>query len=1161
MAINPDIRDQAYQFFIEEAPELLQVLESGLLTLSQDHSTAKIHSLMRAAHTLKGGSASVGLEAIALLAHRLETILRSFYSDEITIDTDLENQLLQAYDCIQLPLTEQISTGSFDPVHALAIADPIFTQIEARCGEALLETEAYMPSSSELGINMVASIFEVDVAQGLESLSHAIAEAEINQEMDKVAESLQSQLDIFAGFAELFNLSDFAKMIQMVRQAWEAHSDRVLEIAKLALLDFERYRQSMISNQPNQPVQPCQALLDLIHSSNTSLTDLKPLEINNLLTETIETVDAKHNVSESIDDSMAVDLESIEINSGETNFDLILERINEISNQSINIDENQEQETTQNIDVSLLESLFGSQDTLEFIDNEDIPEFSEEFLEDPEELLEEIDYFDFIVESESLSNSLDDRSQNPPPLNSEPEPEIVEAAIDNLGEDPVENAIAAANPLNPFNPFLTADLSTGSSLVPANSYRDDALSLPDAQTIVPMRSRAEAEAQTEPDAPIAPPLTVRVDSDRLERMNRLIGELSINHNSLFLQSDQLQGTLRELLNRFSRFQSLANQLRQFSDQSIVASERYRLRSDVPGTPTPLPPNMLGAPSSTDFSSTTVEFDSLEIDSYGLLHAQLQSIIEEVVQLEEAVDDVALYVRQSTQMLNQQRPTLTYLQDEITWARMVPIGEVLNRFPRMLRDLSATYGKPVELKLVGTEVLVDKAILEKLYNPLLHLIRNAFDHGIELPSVRQQQGKPEQGTIEIRTYHRGNQTIIEISDDGQGLNLDRIRGRIFELGWLTPDQLAVTPPAHLFDFIFEPGFSTARQVSKLSGRGVGLDVVRSQLKAVKGTVTVETTPGRGTTFTLRLPLMLTITKLVICAVSSATLALSVEHIAEILTPRPEQTRQYGNQRFLFWQQQIIPVYRLVDLLDYRCPLPETASSKALVSVSSPRDWAAPMLVFHKDQQIFALEVDQVITEQELVIKPFSTTIAAPSYTYGCTILADGSLVPVIDAMALLATVLQPVTDSPSNSPASSSPRLAAALPTSAIPIKTAQSPTVLVVDDAATLRRSLAISLERVGFRVVQARDGQEAIDQLEQRSSIQLVICDLEMPNMNGFEFLNYRRQNPQIAKIPVAILTSRSNEKHRWLATHLGATAYFTKPYLEQEFLNAITDLIHASY
>jgi chemotaxis family two-component system sensor histidine kinase/response regulator PixL len=624
----------------------------------------------------------------------------------------------------------------------------------------------------------------------------------------------------------------------------------------------------------------------------------------------------------------------------------------------------------------------------------------------------------------------------------------------------------------------------------------------------------------------------------------------------------LQGTLRELLNRFSRFQSLANQLQQFSDQTIVASERQRLRSDSSPNevrPAPFSPNTLKTPSPSDFSSTTVEFDSLEIDSYGLLHAQLQSILEEVVQLEEAVDDVALYVRQSTQMLNQQRPTLTYLQDEITWARMVPIGEVLNRFPRMLRDLSATYGKPVELKLVGTDVLVDRAILEKLYDPLLHLIRNAFDHGIEPPATRQHQGKLEQGTIEIRTYHRGNQTIIEVRDDGQGLNLDRIRSRIYELGWLTPDQLAVTSPTQLFDFIFEPGFSTARRVSKLSGRGVGLDVVRSQLKAVKGTVSVETAPGRGTTFTLRLPLMLTITKLVICAASSATLALSVEHIEEILTPKSDQTREYGNQRFLFWQQQIIPVYRLTDLLDYRCPLPETVASKALLSVASPRNWAAPMLVFRKDQQVFALEVDQVITEQELVIKPFSTTIASPSYTYGCTILADGSLVPVIDAIALLATVVSPATSPTTESEVPPSPRLSAALPMAATPLKTVQSPTILVVDDAATLRRSLAISLERAGFRVVQARDGQEAIDQLQQRSSIRLVICDLEMPNMNGFEFLNYRRQNSQLAEIPVAILTSRSNEKHRWLATQLGATAYFTKPYLEQDFLDAIADLVHS--
>jgi two-component system, chemotaxis family, sensor histidine kinase and response regulator PixL len=1132
MAINPDIRDQAYQFFIEEAPELLQVLEAGLMTLGQDHSTGQIHNLMRAAHTLKGGSASVGLEAVATLAHRLETILRALYSDELTIDTDLENQLLQAYDCLRLPLTEQIATGSFDADHALAIAEPIFTQLETRCGAALTATEAYIPSSTDLGINMITSIFEVDVTQGLEHLSEVVTRAHV----EETAEALQGQLNVFAGFAELFNLSDFAELVRTAQGALDRHPTRAVEIARLALVDFQEYSQAIVHQSHTRPMTPSRMLIDLSNITEIDAIFQQP-ETNGAPSPTT-----------------FIDIEeifvgpTIHVNGNITNDQIVSEEEIELINAV------ETGEPAEEIDISLLESLFSYPPATLDATN---PDLSERFLEESDEFLEEIDYLEFMADEQSASDAL---------LSVESHYDEFNDTLDQQTIPPIDALPPAAESID-ANPFLAA----GSSLVPASPLQSDRpmLSLPESRSLSPVRNRSGANSPPDQQEPVAPPLTVRVDSERLERMNRLIGELSINHNSLFLQSDQLQGTLRELLNRFARFQTLANQLRQFSDQTIVASERYQPRSEraageVRPTPAAGAPTGATISSLSDFSSTAVEFDSLEIDSYGWLHAQLQGILEEVVQLEEAVDDVALYVRQSTQMLQQQRPTLTYLQDEITWARMVPIGEVLNRFPRMLRDLSSTYGKPVELKLVGTEVLVDRAILEKLYNPLLHLIRNAFDHGIEPPAIRQHQGKSEQGTIEIRTYHRGNQTIIEVRDDGQGLNLDRIRSRVFELGWLTPDQLAVATPARLYDFVFEPGFSTARRVSKLSGRGVGLDVVRSQLKAVKGTVTVESFPGKGTTFTMRLPLMLTISKLVICTASSATLALSVEHVEEVLTPRSDQTREYGAQRFLYWQQQIVPIYRLRDLLDYRCPLPETAASKALASITTPKNWSAPVIVFHKDQQIFALEVDQVITEQELVIKPFSATIAAPSYTYGCTILADGSLVPVIDAIALLSQILGTDTHSTA-AESSSAPQplntrlLPAAPPAVSPPIKTVQPPTILVVDDAATLRRSLAVSLERAGFRVVQARHGQEAIEQLQQRSSVKLVVCDIEMPNMNGFEFLNHRRQDPQLTAIPVVILTSRSNEKHRWLATQLGAAAYFTKPYLEQEFLSALTELIQA--
>ncbi|NJO79832.1 MAG: hybrid sensor histidine kinase/response regulator [Cyanobacteria bacterium RM1_2_2] len=688
-------------------------------------------------------------------------------------------------------------------------------------------------------------------------------------------------------------------------------------------------------------------------------------------------------------------------------------------------------------------------------------------------------------------------------------------------------------------------------------------------TLPPEMPSLKWQSATKPAS--SAPLTVRVDADRLERMNNLVGELAVNRSSLSLQNDQLQKVLRELRGRFARFQTLVSYLQNASDRTLVASEPERNKRE----------SLMSVEDRlfrSDVSVARIEFDDLEMDRYGAVHTQVQTILENLVQLEESVEDIALFARQSNQTLEQQQHQLTQLRDELVWARMLPLSEVLNRFPRTLRDLSVTYQKPAKLKLTGVDVLIDRAILGKLYDPLLHLLRNAFDHGIESTELRQQQGKPAQGQIEICAFHQGNQTILEIRDDGQGLDLERIANRVRELGWLSVERIAKLTPAQLIEMIFEPGFSTATQVNELSGRGFGLDVVRSQLQAIRGTVSVSSTAGKGTTFTLSLPLTLTITQLILCLAGSLPVALPADNIEDILTPVPNQLQQRDSQSFLNWREKTIPVYSLTNLLDYNCPIPEGISSQILAAFPTSKDWAAPVIILRREQQFFALAVDRIITEQELVVKPFGASITPPSYFYGCTILGDGSPVPVVDAATLLAVRLRQSitlqTDSQPNQATTSTLTFNPALhayPPIASPPKVnpiPQAPTILVVDDAVTLRRTLALFLEREGFRVVQAQDGREAIDQFQQtsqtsiqatnqQSTVKLIVCDIEMPNMNGFEFLSYRRQDPLLAAVPVVILTSRSNEKHRWLAMQLGATAYFTKPYLEQEFLTALKGLI----
>jgi len=1181
MALDPDIRDQAYQFFIQEAPELLHVIESGLLTLAQERSTASVHNIMRAAHSIKGGAASVGLEAIKTLAHRLEDMFKALYSEALEVDPELEGLLLQGYDCLRLPLTQKIETGNFDSEQALATAEPVFAQIEAKLGD-FLTNEGHLPSSVELGVDLALSIFEVDVAEGLDRLDSVVANPEANQ----VAGELRAQADTFAGLAELLNLPGFGAIAHAALAALDAYPSQSLHVTRVALADFRAAQQAVIGGDRTQGGAPSAALVELAEGLATgSDTGFIPTLTGEVAEVQAASLDDVFSALEALLDDESWD-QAIPTPAHEN---LELELLDAVSEQSSELN----QSDVLSLDNILDEPIMGPEvaGLADVFPQTPAPESSPEI--DPTSaepaVLSLDDLFgDFVSAPETAE------SDAPPQIQSAPEPLVTSSDSDSdstlFEETAVNGQPPAAEPTSAVRyttPSLDDVFGSAIAEIPEpGTQTSDPKARPSAQSTgqtiqeaiqsveqvfenLPPLEAAPATAptpdehldpvqSTQSQAPVASEsarLSVRVALDRLERMNNQVGELSINRNGLALQNEQLQAAVQELVGHFTKFQGMASHLRDLSDQMLISPDRSSSQLNSKASPAQAP-----TPEAEQIFYSQANFDALEMDSYGELHLLLQATLEQMVQLEEKIDDIVVFSGQSSQTIDQQRQMLTYLRDDLMWARMLPLGEVLNRFPRMMRDLAAKYHKPVNLKLNGTGVLVDKAALEKLYDPLLHLLRNAFDHGIEPMDVRRQNGKPERGQIEIRAYHQGSQTIIEVRDDGRGLNLERIRDRAQEIGLLPSEQLATASSNRLIELMFEPGFSTASQVSELSGRGVGLDVVRSQLRSLKGNVTVTSEPARGTIFSLRIPLTLTITKLLVCLVGYSTFAFPSDSIDEILIPQPDQLKQSGTQKFLHWRQQLVPAYQLSKLIDYACLLPETVPSQALAAVPTPEEWAAPMLMLRQGEQYLALEVDRLLIEQELVIKPFGNAIAPPSYIYGCTILGDGSLIPVVDAASLLREIIDrntTTTTAVSFADRSNAPDQEIEETKPAVAIKVTQSPTLLVVDDSIALRQTIALTLQKVGYRVLQARDGREAIEQLQQNARVQMVICDVEMPNMNGFEFLSYRRQDPQLAKVPVAMLTSRSSDKHRRLATHLGANAYFTKPYIEQEFLTAIKMMI----
>jgi chemotaxis family two-component system sensor histidine kinase/response regulator PixL len=356
-------------------------------------------------------------------------------------------------------------------------------------------------------------------------------------------------------------------------------------------------------------------------------------------------------------------------------------------------------------------------------------------------------------------------------------------------------------------------------------------------------------------------LGVRVDVSRLDLINNLVGELATQDNSFLLNNQKSQTSLE-------RLESLRDQLR----KSLVKAQNH-----------------------TDFYRSNDQSNQNEDRQVSKsINVLVQRTLEELDQVREVIYDLKWLTLQSQQIIKKRQQTLHKLQKHLTETRMLPVESLLNRFPRMIRDLSIREQKQVKLELKGKKTLVDKAILEKLYDPLVHLIRNAFDHGIEPPAVRQLRGKPVEGKIEIKAYQQGNYTYLEIKDDGQGINLEKIRSKAIAKGIISSNEAEKLSKNQIYELLFYPDFSTREKVSNLSGRGVGLEAVRNQIEALKGYITIQSELGKGTTFTLRLPWTLTITKLLVFEIAESLFAIPLDTLAGIVSAS-SQDIQIDSQR--------------------------------------------------------------------------------------------------------------------------------------------------------------------------------------------------------------------------------------------------------------------------
>ena len=1062
MYIDPELRDRVYQLFGLEVPKMLQTIETELVTLSIDRSATKVNNLLRAAHSIKGGAASLGLEQIADLAHQIEDIFRVLNHPDLPFDRNLDQLLFKIYDCLNRLVTAELN-GEILPPGFHTSTQIILADLDEEIGHFVIAGQKIPDGFLCSGVDLTHSIFEVDVAQGLARLERVL----LDPDCDRIAVGeFRAQSEVFTGIASLTNTPGFGTLAHATIAALDRHPDRAREICCFALVDFYRTLEAVLTTDRATcgSISPGFAFL---------MAEQSQLEIAAATVHSNTLFDLEELFDLPSADRLSFDLVDI--------FDL----------------------PARSPEIAAPASL-----SFDLVDIFDLPARTLEIAAPASLSFDLVDIFDLPALDAVLP--LDDRFS----LNFD---------LADIFDLPCSLVEPVADRHQRKIGMTLADITKNfdklAPIVPTTFAPPP--------PVAPIKVKKSRKVTTN-----IPQLSVRVAIDRLERMNNLMGELAIERHGLALHNEQFHDTLEQLRSKCENFQTIGDRLRQIADTLAISTQYPPAQESAP--------LMGGSP--LELRDLTQQFDILELDRYSEVHAIAQATIEQLTQIEEQIEDLTLFTTQSHQQIDRQKQLLSHLRDDLMWARMLPLGEILNRFPRTLHDLSIEFNKPVDLKITGAGVLVDRAAIDKLLDPLLHLLRNAFDHGIDLPAARQAMGKPARGSIEITAYHQGSQTVIDITDDGCGIDITKIKTKAISLGLLMPVDAATVSTERVLDFLFEPGFSTAERVTKLSGRGMGLDIVKAQIQSIKGTISIDTQVGKGTTFTLRIPLTLTTAQLMVCQVGNAVYAFPVDSIQKIVVPTSAQLSQQDSHQVFHWRDLTIPVYDLAELLTYSTPVPERAISHTLKSsANNPSDWLCPLLLIRRGDRLVALQIDRLITEQELTIKPFGKSIRPPSYSYGCTILGDGIVLPVLDPH----TLIQVLVERPSCTLTAPTPALQAI-------------DSILVVDDSITTRQSLCLSLEKFGYRTLQANDGQAALQILRQKTrEIKLVVCDVEMPNMNGFEFLNVYRQDRSIAHIPVVMLTSRSNTKHRQFAAHLGAVDYFIKPYIEQDFMSAIGKLL----
>ncbi len=1076
------LEDELRLIFNQEASQHIAALqheanetENGELPIRRE--------LLRAIHSLKGCAAIANVMPVAILARKLDETLRQLYEQQAPLDTKHSTLLQEILTDIHHVIDQVHESSDGDTPETGVIEDKI-----AR----LLPTDLhYIDSDSDDKEAFDPEILAVFLEESDELLADYIEHAtrwfheSSTEHRDAVHDSLQ-ELGESAQIAGLHNVRDIYLQMAKLTLQGDASNPVLFDLLDDGHQQLHNQIDSLKHNQPRPAVDgfntAVESFLTTPETATAPTIDVEPIVVS----DTPDTTNATDEDSEEFELLQAFTEEAGELLDSSADAIKRWERdpYDEGAQTQIQRDLHTLKGGSRMTDVPAIANLSHHMETLVLAGVEDNRAIDASFfslLHRCQDRLAEM--HEQLLQRQPLTAAAD--LQTDIALFVSPE------MTSNPAVPPKSESVSNVVPLAPVILPETTHLS--------EQYQDDE---PPTEIILPGKPETAPAAIEQ----------IRVRSDLLDNLSNFAGEVSIARDRASQQNIAAQQQINELGETVIRLQEQLRNLEIETEAQIL----FRYEDTASGIQT--------------------EFDPLELDRFSMIQQLSRSLTESVSDLNDIRHSMAILARETEDVLLQQSRVNTELQQGLMNTRLLPFSGLVARLDRIVRQTSNELNKPTELVITGAERELDRTVLNRILAPIEHLLRNAISHGIETAEQRRDANKPETGKIQLLIEHEGPEVVLTLSDDGQGIDLDKVRQKALEQGLITEDQLP--SDEELIQLILASGFSTSDDVSQLAGRGVGMEIVNNEIRALKGRLSIHSVAGQGTTFSIHLPLRLSIVQALIIQAQDQQYAIPLSNIHTILQPNIEQINTLlsapPTANFEYAEE------------DYQFFSLNTLLNQAQTAPSA--DAMPSLLLFRTRTLKFALLVDAVYDNREIVVKPLSTQLNSIDAINGATILGDGQIIFILDLLALIEHVPEP------GQAAQTGPHI------NAIPDRPAVTKITeriaMVVDDSITMRKATGNFLKRNGFTVITARDGLEAIALLHEQVP-DIILLDIEMPRMDGYEFATHVRHDDEFKALPIIMITSRDSEKHRDRAMTIGVNDYIGKPYQEEKLLAKIEALI----